>query len=231
MSLLVTVSTLTERCRTDCNLPVFTTVTNVSSAQVLDYIQRSAQQLAALIQESGADEQYLTLSTQLTTVAGIPVVSLPTNTMDVVRLAIVTSGTQEVQLEVAPLEAWDANNYVWDTNAIPQYRVMGNTIVLYPTQSTVRTINAYYTVGFTVSATSDVLSLRNNWDEYIVADSCIRVCNRQNSDSTRFQQARMVAEAAIRKQLKRDRAGIRQVRDVRDPWLFTGAYNGRRFVR
>jgi len=229
MSLLVAVSTLTERVRCDCNLPVYTTVTNVSSAQALEYIQRSAQQLAALIQESGADEQYLTLSTQLTTTAGIPTVSLPANTMDVVRLAIVTSGTHEVQMEVASLDEWDPNNYVWDTNAIPKYRVMGNTVTLFPTQGTARTINAYYTVGFTVTSTSDILALRNNWDEYIVADSCIRVRNRQDKDSTAFEKARGIAEQAIRKQLKRDRAGIRQVRDVRDPWLLGGPYSRQRW--
>jgi hypothetical protein len=97
------------------------------------------------------------------------VVSLPTNTLDVIRLAIVDSGGMETQLSVAPLDSWNPDNTWWATDTTPYYRVMGNTITLFPTPNSVRTLRLFYTVGFAVTATSDILALRPNWDEYIVA--------------------------------------------------------------
>lgn len=217
MSIQVTVSDLQERVRIDCGLPAYTSSTNITSTYVLDFIRRSAQKLAGLIQQSGAGEHYLTLNTDLATVANIPVVSLPTNTIDVVRLAMLFDGDREMQLHVAPLGDWDPDNHYWGTDTVPSYRVIGNTITLFPTPTGVRTIRCYYTVGFTVSSTSDTLALRPNWDEYIVANTCVLVRNRQKEDATEFLRSLAMCEAAITSQLKRDRAGIRQVRDVREP--------------
>lgn len=224
MSLLVTVAELEERVRVQCDLPAFTTDTHVTTAMILDFVKLSAQKLAGLIQEAGADEQYLTLSTSLATVADIPVVSLPANTADVIRLAMVVGGDREVQMSIAPLDWWDPGPAFWiEPENVPMYRVLGNTITLFPTPTSVRTIRAYYTVGFTVTSTSDILALRSNWDEFIVQDCCVRARNRQNKDASEFRAERAEAEAAIRRQLLRDRAGVHQVRDVRGV-----PYDGRR---
>lgn len=218
MSLLVTVSDLQERVRTDCGLPTYTTETNVSTADILDFVRRGAQKLAGLIQQYRADEQYLTLSTTLSTVAGVPVISLPANCQDVVRLGMVLdNGDREIPLEVAPLDEWQAESYFWDSNTIPKYRVIGNTITLFPTPQSVRTINAYYTVGFTVATSADVLALRPNWDEYIVNFCNILVRRRQEKDASDFRADLAQTTQELVSQLKRDRAGIRQVRDVRTP--------------
>lgn len=221
MSLLVTVSELQERVRTQCDLPAYTTETHVTTAMILDFVKLSAQKLAGLIQEGGADEQYLTLSTELTTVPNVPLVSLPVNTADVIRLAMVVDGNdREVQMSVAPLDWWDPGPAFWlEPSNVPMYRLLGNTISLFPTPTTERTIRAYYTVGFTVSSVSDTLALRSNWDEFIVQDCCVRVRNRQGKDASEFRAERAEADAAIRRQLLRDRAGVSQVRDVR-PHVF-----------
>jgi hypothetical protein len=216
MSVLVQVSDLIERVRLDCDLPTFDANTNVTATAVLDYIRRGASKLAGLVQEAGASEQYLTLSTNLATTAGIPTVSLPANSLDVVRLAMLIDGDREAMLEVAPLEGWDPGPaWYTDAYAVPRYRLMGNTITLFPTPTTVRTIRAYYTVGFTVTATSDLLALRPNWDEYIVAYACILVRNRQNKDASEFRAALGEAEMSLRRQARRDLNAVHQIRDVR----------------
>lgn len=216
MSVLVPVSDLIERVRQDCDLPTFDANTHVTATAVLDYIRRGASKLAGLIQEAGASEQYLTLSTTLTTVPNIPVVSLPANTNDVQRLAIMIDSNREVQLEVAPLDGWDPGPAWWnDPWQVPMYRLIGNTVTLFPTPTTARSIRAYYTVGFTVTATSDILSLRPNWDEVIVAYACIMARNRQNKDASEFRAAYAEATDSVRRQARRDRNAIHQIRDVR----------------
>lgn len=220
MSMLVTVAELQERFRVDTDIPTFTADTHVTTTNALDFVKRSASKLAGLIQESGASEQYLTLSTTLNTVADVPVVSLPANTADVIRVALVLDADREVQLNVAPLDDWNPDQVNWDNNFIPWYRVIGATLTLFPTPTAVRSLRVYYTVGFTVTSTSDVLALRSNWDEYIVANCCVLVRNKQTKAGQEFLLERDRAESAIVRQLKRDRAGVRQVRDVRGDWRF-----------
>lgn len=218
MSITVAVSELIERTRIDCGLPAYSTNTNITSAAVLDFTKRSAQKLAAYVQQLGADQHYFTLNTELSTIADIPIVSLPTNALDVVRIALVLDSTREVQLSVAPLDWWDPDPNYWDQNRVPMYSVQGNTITLYPTPTSVQTLRLYYTVGFTVTATSDTLALRPNWDEFITNSTNIMVRNAQEKACPEFMDAFDRAAAAIATQVRRDRAGVRQVRDVRDPW-------------
>jgi hypothetical protein len=229
MSVLIAVSELIERVRIDCALPTFTTETNVTSDMVLDYIERGAQKLAALIQQNGADQQYLTLDTTLSVTANVATVSLPANTLDVIRIGIITSGSDECMLEPAPVDLWNPNPGLMSQMdwIVPRYSIQGNTITLYPTPTTARTLHVYYTVGFTVTSTADILSLRPNWDEYIVnwANTLVRM--RQEKDAGDFVFARKEAEAAIVSQLKRDRAGPRQIRDVRAEWVGVGRRFGR----
>lgn len=229
MSILVQVSELIERSRLDCALPAYSTETLITSAAVLDYTKRSAQKLAALVQQHGADQQYLTLNTTLSTVAGVPTVSLPSNTLDVVRISMLTDGTNEVMLSPAPLDMWDPNPGLLSQMdwAVPMYSVQGNTITLYPTPTSVRTLRLYYTVGFTVTDTTDYLALRPNWDEFIVNHTNILIRGRQEKEAGQFASLLSAAQDAIVSQVKRDRAGPRQIRDVRCEWPGMGRRLGR----
>lgn len=223
MSILVPVSDLVERIQLDCGLPEFTTNTAITSAAVLDFVKRGAQKLAGLVQSAGAGEQYLSLTTSLTTTAGVPTVSLPSNTQDVLRVGWMYDGDREIQLSVASIDAWDSSEPNWGVDAVPTFRVMGNTLMLFPTPQSVKTINLFYTVGFSVTSTSDILALRESWDEFIVAEANIMVRNRLEKACPEFLMARDEARSAVVSQLRRDRAGIRQVRDVRcGPFDFRG---------
>ena len=219
MSILVAVSELQDRTRIDCGLPAYSADTNVTTTDILDFVKRSAQKLSGYVQSLGADQHYFTLNTNLSTVANVAVVSLPANTLDVERIALVLEGTREVQLKVAPLDWWDPTPSYWDANRIPMYSIQGNTITLYPTPTAVNTLRVYYSVGLTVTASADILALRPNWDEYIVQSCNIFVRNRQEKACPEFMDAFDRAQSNIARQIKRDRGGIRQVRDVREPFF------------
>ena len=222
MAILVPVSTLHERTRQDCDLPTYTTNSNVTLATILDYTQRAGQKLAALIQQHGSDEKYLTLSTTLATTANVATVTLPSNTLDVERVSMVIDANRETLMYPAPLEDWSPGTTMLDPEQVPSYRVIGNTITLFPTPTTARTLRVYYSVGFTVSSTSDILSLRPNWDEFIVQYQNMLVCLRQGKSPDAFKQFFADAGIAIMSQLKRDRAGPRQVRDLRHDVIMQG---------
>lgn len=226
MAILVPVSTLHERTRVDCDLPTYTTNSNVTLAMILDYTQRAAQKLAALIQQHGSDEKYLTLSTTLATTPSVSTVTLPSNALDVERVSMIIDTDRETLMYPAPLEDWRPGTTLFDPEQVPSYRVIGNTLTLFPTPTTARNLRVYYSVGFTVSSTSDILALRPNWDEFIVQYQNMLVCLRQGKDATRFQQFFADAGLAIMNQLKRDRAGPRQVRDLRNDAMMT-SWRGR----
>jgi hypothetical protein len=219
LSILVQVSELVERVRLDCGLPTYSSDTNITSAAVLDFVKRSAQKLSGIVQRAGADQHYLTTTASLATTAGVAVVSLPVNTMNVIRVGM-TVGGHDVQLEPAPIGDWDpaGGDYLTSLlDAVPRYRLIGNTLTFYPTPNYVRPLTVYYTLGFTVSALSDYLALQAFWDEYIVNNCNVLVRNRQEKAAAEFAEERDRNEGAIVQQIRRDRAGVRQIRDVREP--------------
>lgn len=219
MSILVQVSELAERVRLDCGLPDYTADTNVTSNAILSYVKRSAQKLSGVVQRAGAGEQYLTNSYLASTVVGVPLVSLPTNALDVIRIAMQV-GSYQVPLEPATSDEWDPNapTQLADyTNTVPRYRPIGNTITLFPTPQYVREMTIYYTLGFQVTALADYLAIRPFWDEYVVANCCVLVRKHQEKMDQEFIDERDRCEMAIKDQIKRDRHGKKQVQNVRGP--------------
>jgi hypothetical protein len=216
MSFTVLVSELQEQVRLDCGLPVYTTNTNISTALILDFVKRSARKCYAIAQRAGADQHYFTTQSSLSTVVGVATVALPSNAQDVVRVAMVDTQGREVMLEPAALDDWDptAQGMSAYLDIVPRYRVIGDTIKLFPTPQTVRTLRVDYTIGFTVASTASSLAVRPFWDEYMVANCCVLVRNRQSQACPEFITERDAAAGAITQTIKRDRAGPRQIRDV-----------------
>lgn len=214
--ILVPVTDLQTRVQLDCGLPAYSADTNITTTAILDFVKRSAQKLSGIVQRAGAGEHYLTTDSVVSTVVGIPFVSLPTNALSLVRIAMVVSGDREVMLDSAPIDSWDPNaaGFLDNIDTVPVYRVIGNTITLFPTPQQVRDLRLYYTLGFQVTSSADVLALQPFWDEYIVANCNVLVRNRQEKACPEFLQERSEAESAVISQIKRDRASPRQVRDL-----------------
>jgi hypothetical protein len=227
MSQLVTVSTLTERVRTLCDLASYTTNTGVTTAAILDLIKTSFSELAAIVKEY-TTEQLLTTSGTLTTTASVSTVSLPTNFSDLVRIAWQKDSTTEIDLEKANSDQFLATpqggySSGWDGYGVIRYRLMGPaTIELFPTPDAAYTLRLYYTTGIYVTSTSDVVMMRDGWDQWVVFNTCGLVRMRQQKTAEdpgpgSFFAQRDKKEADIRRQLKRDKFGINRIKDVRDP--------------
>jgi hypothetical protein len=239
MSKLVTVSTLAERVRQLCDLPVYDTETTVTSAAVLDFLQVSFCELAAIAKEYTTADMLTSFGT-LTTTATVSTVSMPTNFSDLVRISWLKDSTTEIDLEKAnPNEFRAAPNggysSGWDGYGTIRYRLMGPaTIELFPTPNAAFTLRLYYTTGIYVTATSDVVMMRDGWEQWVVLNACglVRMRQQKTADDPgpgNFFAQRDKKEMDIRRQLKRDKFGINRIRDersndqqrrAREPWRF-----------
>lgn len=210
----VLVSAIQERVRQICDLPTFTTNSPITSACILDFVKVAAELLAALVGEAASAELYFAAPTQLSTQAGVGFVSLPTGFTSLVRLSWQRTSLEDIALDVASADFFEDWPNGW-SSVVPRYRLIGETIQLFPTPTAVYTLNAYYSTGLSPTAASDQLVLRAGWDLWIALQTAMLVRVRQQKDASDFAVLLGKSEADIRRQLKRDRFGVRRVRDVR----------------
>lgn len=225
MSQAIAVSTIQERVRVMCGLPVFTTNTTITSAAMLDFIKVAVSLLAGIVKEASS-ELYFAEATTVETVADLPMVSFPSNNFsDLIRLAWQKDENTEVPIERATLEEMSAgaSSSGWaDVNTgRPKYRLLGQTIELYPTPDAVYTLNVHYSTGLYPTSTTSTMVCRDGWDQWMALQTCVLVRAAQTRDASDFNTLLYGADwqsgltAAIKRQLPRDRAGIHQARDVR----------------
>lgn len=238
MSKFVTVSTLAERVRQLCDLGDYTTDTTITQACILDFLQVSLTELAAIAKEY-TTEQMLTSSGTLTTTASVSTVSVPTNFSDLVRLSWMKDATTEIDMIKADSNQFQAAPYGssssgWGGYGEIRYRIMGPaTIELFPTPDAAYTLRLYYTTGIYVTATTDTVMMRDGWEQWVVFNTCGLVRMRQQKTAEdlgpgSFFTQRDKKEMDIRRQLKRDKFGVNRIRDVRtdqrlkgrEPWRF-----------
>jgi hypothetical protein len=239
MSKLIAVSTLQERVRVLCDLADFTTDTGVTSAAVLDFLQTSFCELAAIAKEYTTADM-LTSSGTLTTTATVSTVSMPLNFSDLVRISWQKDSSTEIDLEKANHNEMLAQpnggfSSGWDGYSTIRYRLMGPaTIELFPTPNAAYTLKLYYTTGIYVTSTSDVVLMRDGWEQWVVFNTSGLVRMRQQKTAEdlgpgSFFAQRDKKESDIRRQLKRDKFGINRIRDershyhqrrAREPWRF-----------
>lgn len=209
----VLVSDIQERVRTLCDLPAYTTTTPITSAMILDYVTVSANLLGALVKEASS-EMYFVSSSTLTTTAGVAFVSVPSGFADLLRLSWQKSSSQDIPLDVADVDAFDAYPQAWG-NRVPQYRLIGQTIQFYPTPDAAYTLNCYYSTGLRPTSASDSLVLRDGWDLWIGLQAAVFVRMRQQKEASDITAMLGKVESDLKRQLHRDRFGPRQVRDLR----------------
>jgi len=210
----VLVSAIQERVRVLCDLPVYTTDTPITTAMILDLVKVATELLAAVVGEVGLSELYFASNTQLTTQPGVATVALPAAFTSLLRLSWQKSPTDDIPLETASVDAFEAGPHAWRSIA-PRYRLVGESIQLFPTPDAAHTLNIYFATGLSPTAATDQLVLRAGWDLWIGLQTAMLVRARQQKDPSDFAQLLSKAEGDIRHQLKRDRWGVRRVRDVR----------------
>lgn len=230
MSQQVTANTLLERARKLCGLPEFTTETIVSTADALDLLQESCALLGAIVKEASG-QNYLSAYTALTTIPSVDIVSLPAQCSDLLRLSWLRSEDEEIDLVRARREEYRSYPNEWNGSITPYYTLLDNVIHLFPTPDAAYALRVYYNTGLYVTTTSDTFILRDYWGTWITMQLCRFFRMTQQIPAMDFEAQQAEAEAKIRGQLRRDKFGIQQARDVRGtrtldrirsrlPWTF-----------
>jgi hypothetical protein len=223
--LSVPVSAIQERVRVLCDLPVYTTDTPITVDVILDFVKVATELLAAIVGEASA-ELYFATSAQLTTTPGIELVSVPAEFTSLLRVSWLKSAHEDIGLEVASVDHFEAYPNAWH-NVVPRYRLIGQTIQLFPTPDAAYTLNVYFSTGLSPTSAADLLVLRAGWDLWIGLQTAILVRARQQKDASDFSMLLGKVENDLRRQLKRDRWGIRRVRDMRRGGDGAAPRNGR----
>lgn len=212
MSVPFLVSDIIERTRVRCALPAFTADTNISTSDILTLVQESARALSGLLDRS---DWYFATTAQLNTLAGIAVVSLPTNFASLLQLHWDKGDGQMVPIGLANLEDVKPSDGVlnWQTTC-PEYRLSGNTLEFFPTPDQVYDLVCRYTTGIFITTAADTLFGQVGWDEWVLYDCCCKIRQAQDKDYSSFAAERAQKLEDIRGK-RRDRAGVTTVRDVR----------------
>ena len=227
MSQTVALSAIQSRVCTLCGIEdTLSSSTSPTDTAMLDFLKVAAEMLAALVGER-AHEMYFATTGTLTTTPATPTVSLSTltNFSDLLKLSWQKSESEEIFLELAQVDdmrAWPAN---WgDAECVrPTYRMMGSSIALYPTPDAAYTLNVTYSTGLYPTTTASQFTARDNWQLWLTYQTCLLVRARQQKDATDFRimlygpDGQSGIDGSIRKQLRRDKVGVRRVRDVRSP--------------
>lgn len=229
MSQNVALSTIQSRVCALCGLPsTLDTNTPVTAAVMLDFLKAACALLGGAVKKR-VSEFYFTESSTLTTVNGISVVSTPSNFSDLYSLTWQKSTSEEIPLERARTEDFRAYPNAWNDSECTKifYRIVGNAIEFFPTPDAAYTLNVYYSTGLYPTSTASTFYCRDGWDQWIALQTALMVRGRQQKDATDIRlmlfgpDGQSGLDKDLRDQLRRDKAGIRRVRDVRSSIMGT----------
>jgi hypothetical protein len=207
VSQTITVSTIQSRVCTLCGIEdTLTADTNPSSTAMLDLLKTACSELAAIVGER-ASEMYFATTGTVSTVASTATVALPANFSDLLRITWPN--------------AWNS-----DECAAVFYTIEGSNLRFFPTPDAVYTVNLRYTTGLYPASTAATFTGRDGWDQWIALYTCVLVRARQQRSAQDFMTLLYGPDletggltARIRRQLRRDRVGVRRVRDRRAPFI------------
>jgi hypothetical protein len=235
VSQTITLSTIQSRVISICGLPAtLTTDTTVTLAEMLDYLKMACTLLGGAVKKRSS-EFYFTTSSNLSTVANTATVAIPSGFSDLYYLKWLKSSSEEIDLYRATPEDFKAYPNTWNRSECPKiyYRLVGDNIEFFPTPDAVYTVKAYYSTGLYPTDLSSTFNGRDGWDQWIALQAALMVRTRQQKDAADIRMLLYGSDGisggvngALLDQLKRDKYGVRQVRDVRgsifrserDPW-------------
>lgn len=229
MSVPIAVQDMSNRIAYRSELGTVDANSNTSLADMLMLIQESTRRLSGILADL-SDEAYFVTTGTLTTIANIPVVSLPANFGNLLQIHWVKSdGTPVLLRQANQEEIGPSQTNGWNDGLAPWYKLTGNTIEFFPPPNSVETIQIRYSTGLFVTSLADTLQCGLGWDTWVVLDVCCVIRQRQDKDYSAFFQEKQLAEREIRTQAKRrDRAGFVTVRDVREDFEVRDPYWWRR---
>ena len=202
--------------------------TFIGDSEFDGWIDRSTRKVFDLLVDA-IGEDYYTTKTTFSTSANTSDYALNTicgsNNFYKLRGIYLVNGTNRLGMNKACLDEivrYSANNPTytgWATTKDPTdivYCIFGDTLRFAPTPTAVCTCEIWYVppfVGFANdSATFDAV---NGWDDYIVADVCIKGGEKEERDVSEFAQEKAeILQRIAKLRENRDRHQVYKVRDV-----------------
>lgn len=215
MGTSILVSEVIEEARVRMNAPVFTSSTQITTTAALNLMKFSARRLSSKLRRAyGSD--YFTRTGTVATQAGLNSVSLPQDFTDLHQIAWVRGTNDSIPLDVASVDEFTTpgeNPQAWA--GAPKYRLLANTIQLFPCPNAEYTLSLYYDTGIFIAASSDSMIIQPGWEEWLINDFCVKVRQSQNKEAVDYLRERAIAEEEILKEAaQRDRFRTHIVRDT-----------------
>lgn len=201
MSRTVTFAVLKEAIRTRADLPAFSASTWVTTTQINALTNESLQGYYALLWTLFGDEYY---STSSTITASSATTSVPTRCIKILNLWWLRGTDDVVRINRGNADDLLLANYAskaW-TDYAPRYRLQGTgTILWLPTPSTSYNVRCdHVALPADLSADGDTLFSGAGWEQWVVADVCLKLAQREEKDPSVFMAERAEWEARIRAQ-------------------------------
>ena len=224
------VSDIAEDVRQLLTVPTFTASSKPTTTRVLAQIQRSTRSLAALTRQKLGRDYDLISYDAVVTQPNVNQVSLPPNFGELVKISWVKDATTQVPLDHAlpsdfePLgfnpRSWEAPVDSGYLTTRPKYSIEGNTITFYPCPSQVYNIAIWYTDHFVVTALTDNIVGRLDWDRWIALDVAMAFCSDLKRDPSVFATEKAQLEANLfNHKRKRDQQAVHSLEDINYPSL------------
>lgn len=219
---------------------IASTSDRLSDAQLTRLINKSKDNLVAVVQSHGGGEWYWADADFIEMSANVDTINIPSSLNSggpgdfhkLLKLAWIDSYTLAGDVAVPDSTArlyplmresvdgfantTESNAGAWSAGNLPKYRIYGNIIKfsIEPTAA-VGLYMLYQYIPSDLSAGGDTLTHGPSWDEWIVLDVCAKLDRRDGMDATPFLAERAAVEARIKSELaERDEWGLHQVRDT-----------------
>ena len=168
---------------------------SVTDAEVNSYINSSAQELYSLLVTSFGSS-YFASSYAFTTDGTTAQYPLPADFFKLQGTELSLSGKPNTFLTLKSFNMAERNrnSNVFSNSIAPQYldiryRLNGNSIWLTPVPTSGMTVQIYYTPrSIAMVLDTDLLDGVTGWEEYLVADVCIKILCKEESDVSIYSQ-------------------------------------------
>jgi hypothetical protein len=208
----VSLTTITEDIRQRCDLPTFTSSTFITSTAVTRFINVSLQRLYGLLQQVHGEE-YFAKSTTLSPSSATT--ALPSDFLRVLKMLWLRGTNDIVEVPRAKLDElyWTQESaQAWTS---PRYRLQGTNVLWHPVPNQTYSVKLFYVYApADLASGSDTFDAGPGWEEFVVADVCRMIDERQDKPTQTWLAMLGDAERRIREQAPRHDGDGLQIRDV-----------------
>jgi hypothetical protein len=171
------------------------------------------QTLYAILQSVYGEEYF---SKRGTLTASSATTNLPSDFLKVLRLFYIRGTDDIVEINrggIDDLVTAERSSQAW-SSVTPKYKLEGATIRWLPTPSASCSVAIHYVYApADLSGGSDTFDAGPGWEDFVVADVCRRIAEREDKDPSEWLAMRQIAEDRIKAQAPRHETEALQLRD------------------